>query len=172
MVSPQISNIEASRLIERLASSSGTDSRETRRRLADAGGALTPQLLAALEHGSKHQRWEVIKVFEEIADPAAAPALVHALTDGSVSVRWAAANALIALDRAGLHALFTALTKQLDSYWLREGAHHVLHVLKDQGRLYPVEVEVFEALEGAAPDIQTPWAAERALIEQMNRDDA
>ena len=159
-----LSHQEIEDLINQLNSEVGADCRAARRQLADAGKAAEPMLLAALAHGDKHQRWEVIKVLEDLSDPETASAIVRALEDESVSVRWAAMNALIGLDRAGLKPLFTALTQHLDSTWLRQGAHHILHVLKDRGRLYPNEVEVFEALEGPAPDLRAPWAAEKVLL--------
>lgn len=165
-----LAEAEIQRLVNRLASPDGLVCLEARRQLAKAGASAAPHLLAALDQATSRQRWEIIKVLGEIAAPVAAPALVQALEDESVNVRWAAANALIALDRAGLKPLLTALTQHLDSAWLREGAHHVLHVLKNRGRLFPAEVEVYQALEGPAPDIQTPWAAEKVLLAQIKRD--
>jgi len=60
------------------------------------------------------------------------------------------------------------LTKDFDSVWLRHGAHHILHVLKDRGRLYPKEIKVYEATQGVEPMVQVPWAAAAALEDLKN----
>ncbi len=71
-------------------------------------------------------------------------------------------EALIALDRVGLKPLLQILMKDVDSVWLLEGAHHILHVLKDKGRLSTPMLKVFRALEGVEPGYTVPWAAEAA----------
>jgi hypothetical protein len=58
-----------------------------------------------------------------------------------------------------------ALTQRSGSIWLREGAHHVLHGMRDLGLLRKPELEVYRALRDSAPDIEVPWAAEQALKE-------
>jgi len=108
-------------------------------------------------------RWEAVQVLSRIKDPQAATALVTALEDEDINVRWSAMEGLIDLDRAGITPILDALTKHFYSVWLREGAHHVLHQLKNRERLLPAEIRVFEALEGPAAEMDVPWAAEAAL---------
>jgi len=70
---------------------------------------------------------------------------------------------LITLRRSAILPLLEALQHDFDSLWLRQGAHHILHVLKDVGKLHAAEVRVFEALEDTESTVVVPWAAEKAL---------
>ncbi len=71
-------------------------------------------------------------------------------------------EALIALDFAGLEPLLQILMKDIDSAWLLEAAHHILHVLKGRGRPSTPMLKVFRALEGVEPGYTVPWAAKPA----------
>lgn len=132
--------------------------------LVEIGFPAVPSLINALRNSSSENvRWQAAEALTQIADPIAAPALVQALMDDSQNVRGAAARALIVLDRSALTPLLEALTKHFDSVWLRTGAHHVLHVLKQRGHLNRGELKVFDALEDIAPEIEVPWAAAYVL---------
>ncbi len=67
------------------------------------------------------------------------------------------------MGRDSIPALLEALMYDFHSLWLRQSAHHILHVLKDDGKLYEAEEKVFEALEGVEPSVAVPWAAELPL---------
>ena len=152
------------RLIERLHDRNDKECRQARNLLVEIGRRAVPALVNALQNSSNENiRWEVVEALAQMADPIAAPALVQALMDDSQDVRGAAARALIILDRAAINPLLEALTKQFNSVWLRNGAHHVLHVLKQRARLNREELRVFEALEDIAPEIEVPWAAAYVL---------
>lgn len=152
------------RLIGKLHDRNDKECKQARNLLVEIGHRAVPTLVNALRNNSNENiRWEVVEALAQIADPAAAPALVQALMDDSQDVRGAAARALIILDRAAITPLLEALTKQFNSVWLRNGAHHILHVLKQRGRLSKGELRVFEALEDIAPEIEVPWAAAYVL---------
>lgn len=68
-----------------------------------------------------------------IQDPAAVHVLVEQLKDDNAGIRWAAADALIALRRDAIHPLLGALLRDFDLLWLRQSAHHILHVMIDAG---------------------------------------
>ena len=150
-------------LISELSDKDGLKRQKARLDLIHIGYDAAPALVEVAANGKGHARWEAIEALGRIGNPDAADVLVGALRDEDTGVRWAASNALIGLDRAAVKPLLISLTKDFDSVWLREGAHHVLHVLKDRGRLLPKEVKVFEALEGIEPFVEVPWAAEAAL---------
>lgn len=152
-------------LITDLKDYNGLIRQRARLALEDIGTPVVPDLIHTLSCPNPHARWEAAKALAVIPDPRAAEALVQTLEDEDISVRWAAAEALIALDRSALEALLRALTKDFSSIWLREGAHHVLHQLKKRNFLTPKESKVFEALEHLAPEMEVPWAAESALEE-------
>jgi HEAT repeat protein len=162
----QNSKIEASQienLIHDLENPDGLVCQRVRRLLVTLGPQAVPYLIQALSNPNPHVRWEAAEALTTISEPSAAEALVRTLEDEDVSVRWAATQGLIAFGRASIAPLLTALTKRLDSVWLREGAHHVFHHLLDQGKLYPAEITVYNALGNLAPEMVVPWAAETAL---------
>ncbi len=134
--------------------------------LVSMGTAALPVLAKQLSARDWHVRWEAARALGEIGDPAAAVLLVEALQDDDTGVRWAAMGSLIQLERGALRPLLESLTRDFYSARLREGAHHVLHMLLSRELLTEREKEVFFALEGAAPGIQAAWAANRALMER------
>ncbi|OGO65814.1 MAG: hypothetical protein A2030_04990 [Chloroflexi bacterium RBG_19FT_COMBO_50_10] len=134
-----------------------------RQALICIGKSALPELTNALFGINSQLRWQVIKVLEGIQDISAASALVECLKDENAGVRWAASDALISLSQAAIPPLLEALTHDSDSIWLRQGAHHILHVMKDAGRLHQAEENVFEALEDVEPSVAVSWVAEKAL---------
>jgi HEAT repeats len=148
--------------INDLGSPTGSERLKARSSLIREEVNAVPGLIQALSKGSQHVRWEAAKILAQTKDPTAASALVHALEDEDHDVRWAAMKALIALDRVGLEPLLQALMKDFDSVWLLEGAHHILHILKNKGRLGKPLLTVFRALEDVEPEVTVPWAAKAA----------
>jgi HEAT repeat protein len=151
-------------MIKGLSSPDNSVRMEMRNVLTCIGAPAVPELLKAMEKADTNMRWQIIKVFESIRDPQTIPILMDQLDDDDAEVRWAASNALINLRRQVLPALFDALIHRIDSIWLRQSAHHILHVLKDNGRLSPLEEKVYDALEEIEPSVAVPWAAEKALM--------
>jgi HEAT repeat protein len=149
--------------IEQLSNPNGFRRTQARDVLSCIGLPVIPDLVQALEKADTQLRWEIIKVLEIIQDPSTVPVLVAQLMDDNAGVRWAASNALVSLRRGALPALFEALTRDVDSSRLRASAHHILHVLKDDGRLTEQEIKVYRALEDIEPTVAVPWAASRAL---------
>jgi HEAT repeat protein len=149
-------------LIADLENSSTSRCLKARQSLVEIGEAAVPGLDKVLANGNRQTRWEAAKALAEIRSPASAPALVQALQDEDAGVRWAAMDALIGLDQAGLKPLLEALIRDFQSVWLREGAHHILHTLRRKGHLPKPFVNVYEALEGAEPEVEVPWTAEKA----------
>ena len=131
--------------------------------IVSRGKNAVPDLIGALQNASEYTRWEIARAFGEIGDPTGANALVGLLEDESLGVRWAASESLVQLGRASIRPLLEALTKRFDSVWLRNGAHHVFHVLNQRRQLNEDEKKVFDALESVVPEVKVPWAAEVAL---------
>jgi HEAT repeat protein len=156
-------------LIRKLGDVDGFIRMHAREILICIGEPAVPALIDTLADDNSQMRWQAIKVLESIQDIRAAPALVERLKDENAGVRWAASDALIALRRGTIPALLEALVCDFDSLWLRQGAHHILHVLKDAGKLNQTEEKVFEALEDVEPAVAVPWAAEKALESQRHR---
>jgi HEAT repeat protein len=107
-------------------------------------------------------RWEAAKALSQIGNQKAIKALLEALTDEKFEVRWLAAEGLIRIGRRAIVPLLEALVNQSDSYWLREGIHHVLHDM-NTGKITEVLRPVLVALEGSEPTLEVPQAAQAAL---------
>lgn len=149
-------------LIEQLANHDGAVRQSARATLIDIGHPAVPYLVGALRDRDGQVRWEAAKALVSIHDPVAAMALVHALDDENSGVRWLAAEGLIVLRLDGVYPLLQALIQHSDSVRLREGAHHILRTLADDGLSYYVE-PVVQALDGVEPALQVPIAAYYAL---------
>lgn len=159
-------------LINQLSSNDGFMRIQAREALTCIGKPVILQLVKTLSDANIQLRLEIIKVLEGISDPTTIPILVEQLKYDRAGVRWAAANALIGMGRDAIPALLEALMRDFDSIWLRQSAHHILHVLKDDGKLYDAEENVYDTLEGVEPSVSVPWAAERALEALRHKKDS
>jgi hypothetical protein len=104
----------------------------------------------------------------QIGNNKAIKALLEALSDEKFEVRWLAAEGLIRIGRKAIVPLLETLVNHSDSYWLREGIHHVLHDM-NKGKITEVLRPVLEALEGTAPSLEVPLAAKAALDTLINK---
>lgn len=153
-----------STLIADFDSNDGSARETARQRLVDIGGPAVAPLTEALKSGDIQTRWEAAKALGEIADPAAAPALVRALHDDEFGIRWLAAEGLILVGPEGLRSLLGALTENSDSPLLRQGAHHVVRTfLRSRPSLKTTLQPVLAALDRPEPALEVPLAAEAAL---------
>jgi HEAT repeat protein len=151
--------------IEHLEDPASYTRRRARWDLVLAGAESIPMLEEVVRHNeSVLARKEAVKALGEIQDPLAVPILVSALEDHSYDVRWDAAVGLIEHCEDSLIPLFEALKTDFGSPVLREGAHHVLRVLRKKMANQQVE-DVYAALESSAPAVRLPWAVNRALEE-------
>ena len=135
---------------------------KARRRLVGYKSRAVEPLVALLKDKNDWVRWEAAKALSQIGNPASIQALLEALTDKSFEVRWLAAEGLIKIGRKSIVPLLEALINHSDSYWLQEGAHHVLH---DFNKRKPVKAlqPVLTALEGSQSSLETPLIAKAAL---------
>jgi HEAT repeat protein len=155
-------------LVRDLACNDGIARVTARRSLVAIGKPAVSALVSALRSKNKSVRWEAAKALGQIGDAAATEALVKALEDKMFDVRWLAAEALIRIGHKAIVLLLRALVRRPDSYWLREGAHHVLHDI-EKGRLDQLLQPVLVALEDVEPSVEVPYAAEKALDALANK---
>ena len=71
-------------------------------------------------------RWEAVKTLLEIRDPHSGSLFLLALKDEDPDVRWLAAEGLISLGKTGVITILEGLISNIDSFYVRKGAHHVL----------------------------------------------
>jgi hypothetical protein len=142
---------------------------EAREELIRQGEAALPLLREKLADKDWHVRWEAVKGLGEIGTKEVIEPLVAMLQDEDTGVRWAAMRSLIHMKRDTIRPIMLALTRCFDSACFRQGAHHILHALHDQGLLLPIETDVFRALEGISPGIRAAEAANRVLIMEFTK---
>lgn len=154
-------------LVNDLCSEDGLVRVRARKHLVALGNQAVRPLKKLL--GSKREwvRWEAAKALGQIGDPAAAQALIKALEDNMFDVRWLAAEGLIYMGKSALVPLLQAIRECPDSFWLREGVHHVLHDINN-GKIAEIIRPVIMALESFEPSVEAPPAIERVL-EVLNK---
>ena len=114
-------------LIADLASRDGVVRVKARRQLIAYRKQSIAPLIRTLSNKNDWVRWEAAKALSQIGNNKAIKALLEALSDEKFEIRWLAAEGLIRIGRKAIVPLLEALVKHSDSYWLREGIHHVLH---------------------------------------------
>ena len=102
---------------------------KSRKELVKAGKKILPVMYKMLKSDEKVIRKEAMKVVERIADPTSIPVAINMLEDRESEVRWIAAEALIRIGRESITPLLKALISNGISFYLRQGAHHVLSTL-------------------------------------------
>ncbi len=150
-------------LISSLASHEGVVRQRARHELVHLGNIIVPSLVRHLEDKNDRMRWEIAKIFEELKDASAAPAMVTLMGDDVPGVRWLAAEGLIILKEEALVPLLQGVQAHSHSAYFREGVRHVLHAIERDGSASKELLEVLDALEGVAPEESAPFAAKRAL---------
>ena len=149
-------------LIADLASKDGVVRVMARQQLVAYKKRSVAPLIRTLSYKNDWVRWEAAKALSQIGNPESIQALLEALSDKKFEVRWLAAEGLIQIGRKAIVPLLEALVKHSDSYWLREGIHHVLHDI-NRGQNRKVLQPVLVALEGTEPLLEVPLAAQAAL---------
>ena len=135
-----------------------------REQLVARGGAdVVRALVAETVSLDQQTRWEAAKALATIADPVAAPALMHALDDDDRDVQWVAGQGLVAMKGEGLSVVLSGLIRRATSLDFCKAAHHVLHDLRERGFDTDVVTPVLDALDSPEPQVTAPPAALAAL---------
>lgn len=131
--------------------------------LAKIGNPAVEPLMKALKDPNARIRGEAARALGHICDPEAAPALVEALEDARLDVRWIVGESLICLGYDGMVALLDGLiNEKWDAMGLREGAHHIIR--KEMSAPWSKHLSpVLSALEEQDPEVSVPKAAHEAL---------
>ncbi len=157
---PDPERLEA--LVRGLGSDRPAERGRARATLVSMGRVVVPRLIQILGDRSGHMRWESARALVSIRDPSAAPALMEALEDEMLEVRWIAEDGLIDLGKDGLVSLLHGLITHSGSNRFREAAHRILTAMA-HGDCAEVAKPILEALEGPASTMAIPVAAFTAL---------
>ena len=84
------------------------------------------QLSELLVNKKKLIRWEAVKTLVEISDPHSGSLSLLAIKDEDPGIRWLGAEGLISLGKSGVLTILEGLISNIDSLYVRKGAHHVL----------------------------------------------
>ncbi len=152
------------RLIDELACGEAARCARIRADIVAYGEEAVPLLTHALMTRPDLEKVEVARALGATARPSALRTLVKALGESDFSIRYAAMEGLDTAGLAALPELLHALVHHADSTYLRSGAHYVLHRIADRG--YQDQLRrMLAALEGPAPEVETPIAAYDLLRE-------
>jgi HEAT repeat protein len=155
-------------LIRQLSDKNGQVREKARLALVDIGKEATAPLTVLLTAKDQQTRWEAAKALGAIADPSAIPALIAALEDKVFDVRWLAGEALVKIGPECLAVLLKTLQERTKESFLLEGARHVIkYIIRDNPGAFELKEllkPVVVALEGPVPRVETPGAAQTALI--------
>jgi len=94
-----------------------------------------------------YAHWEAAKAISTIGGPKAVTPLLRALGDNDFSIRWIAAEGLIAIGSSALEALTTVLAAEEPTPILCESAHHVIHDLIHKQLIDEVTIAQVEPLQ-------------------------
>ncbi len=154
-------------LIKDLMSDDGVVRNKARLELVEMGECTIDFLAELVNNSNDRVRWEAIKAMGAIRTPFAIPFLVDALEDEMSSVRWLAAEGLIALKNDGIRAILEALIEPKESYLLRQGAHHVLHDLNKKLNDDKI-AELISLLEHPEVHVRIPMMAKQILDHKIH----
>ncbi len=162
--SPGAPSRDIESLVADLASRDGGVRVAAREALVDIGRPAVDSLVGTLADSRTQLRWEAAKALGEIADPGTAGALARALDDKVFDVRWLAATGLIAIGREAIVPVLRVVISCADSPLCRSGSHHVFHDLAaSDADLKETLALVLAALDGRAPAVEVPLAAETTI---------
>ena len=149
-------------LIRELMSEDGVVRNSARFELVKIGEPAIDFLAKLVNNSEDHVRWEAIKTMGEIESPLSIPFLVDALVDEVSSVRWLAAEGLIALKNQGLKAVLEVLIERKKSFIMYQSVHHVLHDLNKELKDSKI-TELISLLESATEKFRIPGLAKEIL---------
>jgi hypothetical protein len=137
---------------------------DVRNQLKAIGAPALPALVEAIRAEKGPSRVVLVGLLRQINDPVSAPALVELLSDKDFDVRWEAVEGLSALGYDSLEPLISALIRSPGSLPLRNGAHHILHHVAEEG-YYTLLRPLMMAIEGGIPNVEILPAAREIQAE-------
>ncbi|SRR5579884_202043 len=160
-------NASIERFIRDLGNPDGMIRQHARHALIKIGAPAVDPLIDAYRTGDKIVHYEAAEALSRIRSAKAIETFIQALEDDDFSVRWVAAEGLIAIGRPAVKPLLEVLERRSDSTWIRDGAHHVLNDLVTQDlvdwQTKKILQPVLDAYQHFEPEEYLPSAADQAL---------
>ncbi len=97
--------------------------------LEKMGKTIIPEMHKLLSSKNDLLRKRAARVVKLIADRSSVPFLIRLLNDAEFDIRWIAAVGLIRIGRRSIVPLLKSIRDGESSYFLNQGAHHVLDSL-------------------------------------------
>ncbi len=123
---------EVASLITDLVSEYANTRKKARKKLVEMGKDVVPQIHKTLLSKNKLLKWEAALVVEEIGDISSIPVFTELLEDSETDIRWIAAEGLINVGRDCIVPLLKEIMAKGDSYYIRNGVHHVFGEIFDK----------------------------------------
>lgn len=131
-------------LVSGLVSELSHERKDARKKLVKMGKEVVPQIHKTLLSKNKLLKWEAARVIKEIGDLSSIPVFIQLLEDPESDIRWIAAEGLINTGRDCIVPLLKEIMANGDSYYIRNGVHHVFRELFDDN-----EKKLFHQLQHA-----------------------
>jgi len=161
------SNKSIRELIVDLGSTDGVVRQKSRQVLVYRGETAVNDLTQAFQENNEPVHFEAAKALSQIGSPKAIQIFIGALEDKDFSVRWVAAEGLIAVGAYAIKPLLQILEHRSDMILIREGVHHVIHDLVHRKLVNEKKIEilqeVLDSYQHLEAEIYIPVAAKNAL---------
>ncbi|MDQ7030051.1 MAG: HEAT repeat domain-containing protein [Ardenticatenia bacterium] len=124
-----------------------------------------PALIEAMQAQEAQVRRYATRALSHLGDARATDVLIEALEDPSYSVRWLAAEGLVAIGPEAVAPLLRAMSARVVRAWFRQGAFHVLNKVEGVGNAEAQWLRRIAARVKRDPAEELPLLARRALDE-------
>ena len=156
-------------LLAELTSKDGIARQTARTQLVEIGPPALESLIRIFEtERTTYAHWDAAKAISAIGGQEAVTPLLHALGDKDFSVRWIAAEGLVAIGDIALEGLLNGIIAEEQPQFFCEGAHHVIHDLISRQLIDTETIEHLEPLQKvltmkSVSEIEIKHAAAKAL---------
>jgi HEAT repeat protein len=148
--------------IDKLGSKNGLQRLQARSAMIALGESAIDIFAELVMHPNWIVRREAVKALSQMKTNITAPVLIYALEDEYASIRWVAAEGLIALGKQGLLVLMQRLCSQKLSVNLSQVAHHVVKEISKRQSMIETE-ELLANLENPSRYYMVPVNARNVL---------
>jgi hypothetical protein len=140
---------------------------KARKDLVKQGERILPVMYRLMKSDSVVIREQAAKIMKLIRHRSSIPVAIEMMEDSWGEIRWIAAETLIRIGRDSIRPLLKALVENGTSYYLREGAHHVLSELVTEEDPEELLYLLHVSLKGMDLPETVPVRAEKILNDKL-----